>query len=136
MDAIKLQIHALQELGHTPAEIADALDLDLAAVRLAAGHAGADDKADMIMVLRGIALNRSERTADRIRAATYVHEEAHGRNEKRAAASVQVEGIMELSMRLQNVRQRALPAKARTILDITPPSDHAPLVEKELVSNE
>lgn len=110
-----MQIQALVAAGHTTVAIAEALDVDISIVRAVAGTATEGDAADMKAVLKSIALDRAAKPADRIKAAIYINEEAHGRNDKRASSLLAVTPVIEMATRLAEARTRALPAKSRTI---------------------
>ena len=131
MDAPAEQIRQALAQGLTVYEVAQAFGLDVTAVRAAVGAFTADDAADMRGVLYALAMDRSVKASDRIKAATYIHEEAMGRNEKRAAAAASIMGIMELNQRLIEARQKARPAAALTVQSAETPIIDAKVIEFE-----
>jgi hypothetical protein len=115
MDAFKSQIHSLISSGFSTIAIAEALEVDIAVVRAVAGTADENDRADMLGVIKSIALDKGARPADRLKAAIYMHEETHGRNEKRSNNVLTVAPVIEIATRLAAARNRALPARSRVI---------------------
>lgn len=115
-EPFRRQIESLIATGYGAEAIAEALEIDPAIVRSVAGEATAQDAADMMIVLKNIALDRGNNAGVRVKAATYVHEEAKGRNEKKAAhAAASIAPVLELAKQLSELRARTLPAKARRV---------------------
>ena len=111
-DAYKHQIASLISQGHSTHAIAEALECPLEVVRAVAGECGEAEVADMMGVLKSVAADRASPAAARVKAATYVINEARGRND-RAGAFLDVVPVVELATRLMASRARALPAAAR-----------------------
>lgn len=128
MDAFKSQIHSLICSGFSTVAIAEALEIDIAVVRAVAGTADENDRADMMGVLKSIAFDKAARPADRIKSAIYIHEETHGRNEKRSANMLAVAPVIEIATRLAAARNRALPARAR-VIDVSAIQNQQPQLE-------
>jgi hypothetical protein len=115
-EPFRRQIESLVATGYGAEAIAEALEIDPAIVRSVAGEATEQDAADMMIVLKNIALDRGNNAGVRVKAATYVHEEAKGRNEKKAATSAAaMMPVLELAKQLSELRARTLPAKARRV---------------------
>lgn len=118
MDAFAIQIGTLLAAGHTTLEVAEALEIDPALVRAVAGTANADDRADMLGVLKSIAMDRKVRPGDRIKAAIYVHAETHGRNDKNLNAMLSITPAIDLAARLADTRLRALPRRTIDLAEV------------------
>lgn len=115
-EPFRRQIEALVAFGHGAEAIAEALEIDPAIVRSVAGTATEQDAADMMIVLKGIAQDKGANAGVRVKAATYVHEEAKGRNEKKAVnGAAAMMPVLELAKQLSELRARTLPAKARRV---------------------
>lgn len=127
MDAFETQIRSLIAAGHSTVAIAEALEIDIGLVRAVAGTANDGDRADMMGVLKSIALDRGARNSDRIKAAIYVHSEALGRNDKLAGAMFSVTPVIELATRLSGLRDRALPRRTYDLQAL----DAAPALQPE-----
>lgn len=118
MDAFEIQIRTCLAAGHTTIDIAEALGVDIAVVRAVAGATTEGDRADMLGVLKSIALDRGVKAADRIKAAIYVHDETHGRNDSKAAALFSITPVIDMATRLAESRQRAIPQRAVKLIDV------------------
>ena len=136
-EPFRRQIEALVALGHGAEAIAEALEIDPAIVRSVAGTATEQDAADMMIVLKGIAQDKSANAGVRVKAATYVHEEAKGRNEKKAVSgAAAMMPVLELAKQLSELRARTLPAKARRVGGSADDAPSAPETSRTLEARE
>lgn len=134
-EPFRAQIEALIAAGHGVGAIAEALEIPAATVRAVAGVATEDDAADMMVVMKSIAHDRSVPAGVRAKVATYIHEEAKGRNEKNAAGAAALVPVLELASRLASLSRSARPARlAKPVTQLEPekleaPTEKTPLPE-------